>query len=581
VTKHKLDLKTAGLGEILGRRINEIQRLFHDFIGIHTLFYDADNRLLSSLENGSPYECLKGLLGELDRRRKSGDYEKIAELKLAENLVMTARTYAGGICEYEIPYLFDGVRYGYIRLLSSSSPGPEATADSADGCIKLHYIGRERVIERARRLMPILEAFLLMGARIRELEQTLQGLAALYRTGQMLTAKLDLEEVLQWILRLVAETLDVKACTIRLLNRETGRLEVRATFNLSEKYLNKGPVMAEHSGVDMAAMRGETVAIKDLTKDERVVYPREMAEEGLASLLCVGLRLREEPIGVIRAYSASPRDFSDYEVFLFEALANYAVIAIDYARRFADSLHVRQLEHEFKLAAQIQKRITPSKLPEWPGYDVAAMNIPYRQIGGDFYDVWDIPDEHLGLVIADGSGKSIPGSLLMAMTHAALRVQAMYAFRTSEIIDRTNRFICRQTEVRHFVSLFYGALNRPERVLTYTNAGHIPPVVVRKSGDIYLDTDGMVIGVEPNITYEERQMTLEPGDVLVMTTDGVTEAMSPGGELFGYERLIAVVRENQARSACEIVRSVCDACSEFTRSSAPKDDVTLCVVKIF
>jgi len=578
VALKKPNLKSMAMGEILGRRLSQIEHLFYSIIGVHSLFYNADNHLLSSVEAGSSCACLAPLLSELDKRRKENDFKIIEHLELTDEFQLTIRQYDKLINEYEIPLVIANKMYGTIRLLAKDH---ESGEESETGpCLHLKYVPSSEIITRTQRLLPILEAFLLMGSRTRELEQTLEGLGALYSAGQMLTSTYNLETVLNQILLMVAETLQVKSCTIRLFNKKTEQLEIRAVHNLSEKYLNKGPVIVKHSEVDILAMAGEAVAIKDISTDPRILYPKEMVEEGLSSTLCVGLRLSDEPIGVIRAYSERPRDFTQYDIYLLEALANYAAIAIDYARRFSDSLEVKRFEHEFKLAAEIQKRIIPARLPNPPGYDMAARNIPHRRIGGDFYDFWKMADDHIGMVIADGSGKSIPGALLMAMAHAALRVQAQYAFRTYDIIKRTNNFMCAQTEVKHFVSIFYAALNVSTRTLTYTNAGHNPPLIVNNNSVKYLEPGGMVIGVEPDTPYVERQIVLEPGDVLVMTTDGLTEAFSPEDELFGYERVIAEVRKNIDKPANEILDAVCRACLNFANSSATDDDLTLCIVKV-
>jgi len=569
------------LSDVLDRSsLSRIQRLFHQFFGIHTLFYDAAGSLLTPIEKDSPYECIRRLVERIDDLREARRYEIGEPVSLDINLVLHMRIYENNVCEYEIPFGGGLGATGYVRMFSQATEPltPGAAPDAL--CADLHFTAREDIVQRTKTIMPILEAFLLLGERIRLLEGTMDGLAALHTTGQTLTRTLDLQEVLNLIVTLVTENLGVKACALRLLNESTGNLEIRASRNLSKKYLNKGPVMAAGSQIDVQAMQGNIVVSKNLTTDPRVLYPQEMVEEGLSSILCVGLRIRDKAIGVIRAYSAEAHEFDQYDIVLFESLANYAAIAIDYAKRFADSLEKRRIEHELDLAAEIQNRLLPKSLPTYPGYDIAALNIPYKQIGGDFYDFWDIDDKHLGLVIADGSGKSVPGAMLMTLAKAAVRVQAQHVYRTAEIIDQANRFICSQTYVRHFVSLFYGALNLEARVLTCTNAGHNPPVILGSSPTRYIEASGIVLGVDPEAIYTEQQITLVPGDMLLMVTDGVTEAFGAHDEQFGYDRLIEAAKAHRDRSAAEIVQAIRDVVRRFAVSPVFDDDLTVAVIKV-
>jgi len=557
------------------RRLSEIQALFHQFIGIHTFFHDASGALLVPLEED---RGLREMLASIDEQRRTGRFSDGGEIPLANGIVMRVRNFGGRILEYEIPFATHTEYSGCVRMISKAASDVGAGGGPAEA--QLQFVPREEVIRHAAAVIPLIETFLLMGERIQVLENIVDGFSALRQTGQLLANSLNLEEVLSLIVSLVVETVGVKGCSLRLLNEETGKLEIRATKNLSAKYLEKGPVVAIGSEIDVAAMKGETVVIEDLRNDPRVLYPAEMIEEGLVSILCVGVRMRERPIGVIRAYSAQMREFSAYDLFLLEALANYAAIAIDYARRFADSLEKRRIDQEFNVAASIQKRLMPPALPRWPGYDITAVNIPHRQVGGDFYDLWDMPEENLGIIIADGSGKSVSGALLMTLAHTAVRVQAQYVYRTADIIARTNRFICSQTRQRHFVSLFYAALNRRDRILTYTNAGHTPPVILGSSGARLLEASGMVLGVEPETSYFERQVALVPGDLLIMCTDGVTEALSPNDELFGGDRLVEVVQTCRQKSAAEIIRITCEELRRFVDKPIFPDDLTLMVLKV-
>jgi serine phosphatase RsbU (regulator of sigma subunit) len=236
---------------------------------------------------------------------------------------------------------------------------------------------------------------------------------------------------------------------------------------------------------------------------------------------------------------------------------------------------------ELQVAADIQTAFLPKDIPRPAGFDLAAASIPAREVGGDFYDVFTQGDGKYALVIADVAGKGVPASLFMALSRTAVRIVSRWEKTAQSVVNGSNTIFIKDSGSTSFVSVFYAILNGDTRQLTYVNAGHNPPILRRAGGTIEeLEPTGPVIGLVDEPGYRERQVTLSPGDVLVMFTDGVTEAINRNEEMFSDERLRAVVQESHALTAAEIVSTIQRAVDSFCGNAPQFDDMTIMVLKV-
>jgi len=260
-------------------------------------------------------------------------------------------------------------------------------------------------------------------------------------------------------------------------------------------------------------------------------------------------------------------------------------------------LEKERLEADLSLAREIQQRMLPQAPPSIPGLDVAGLSIPSREVGGDLFYFLPVANGRLGITIGDVSGKSVPAALLMSNVLAALKSEARIVDKEDEILGHLNRLIVEQVEPGRFVTFFYGVVDPRERVLRYACAGHNPPLLMRASGDArWLKEAGVPLGVVPESTYVPHEIGLEPGDVIVLYSDGVTEAQGtptlpdaddrnddappPEPEFFDEARLEAVVRDARGKSAAGIVADVMQAVRSFTEGEEQSDDLTLVVVRV-
>jgi PAS domain S-box-containing protein len=236
---------------------------------------------------------------------------------------------------------------------------------------------------------------------------------------------------------------------------------------------------------------------------------------------------------------------------------------------------------ELQIAAQIQKSIMPDHAPEVFGFKLAAVSIPAREVGGDFYDFILLQDKRQGLVIADVAGKGIPAALFMALSRTIVRANAIHEVSTVDVLREANNMISEDASAGMFVTLFYGILDGKAHTLTYANAGHPPLLIFRRDCRKCLEQEvtGIALGAWDGSEYEERQVLFGHGDVALLYTDGVTEAINGKRELYGIKRLCKTITKSSHLSAKEIMRTVLDDISEFSSGQEQSDDITMIVLK--
>lgn len=241
-----------------------------------------------------------------------------------------------------------------------------------------------------------------------------------------------------------------------------------------------------------------------------------------------------------------------------------------------------RIAKELEIAHGIQQSFLPESPPEIPGIDIAGMNLPAREVGGDFFDYIPVGGGRWGIVIADVSGKGVPAALFMGLSRTLVRANAMAQLSVSETLVRANELITENDRSSMFVTVFYGVLDPGHRTLTYVSAGHNAPLMIRQGADdtILLKAAGVALGVMPEIELEEREIVLDSGDILVLYTDGVTEAINQREEEFGVARLTTLAGQYRSRTAAEIIGLIRDEVIRFSEGQPQFDDITLIVMKV-
>jgi sigma-B regulation protein RsbU (phosphoserine phosphatase) len=253
-------------------------------------------------------------------------------------------------------------------------------------------------------------------------------------------------------------------------------------------------------------------------------------------------------------------------------------------RRFmTEEVRRQRMEEELHIGRQIQLSLLPERCPQIPGWEFAALYRAAREVGGDLYDF--VPDpiqpDNLNIIVADVTGKGVPAALFMAMSRTLIRAEVANGHGPAMTVKRTNSFIVKDAHARLFLSMFYGTLNTRNGRLIFSNGGHEWPILWR-AGTGSLETlraPGFLLGVLPDIEPVEREVEMQPGDFLILYTDGVTEARNEAAELFGDERLRLIIRNSQAETAAELLHSITDSVTKFSGDISPFDDFTLVVIK--
>ncbi len=416
-----------------------------------------------------------------------------------------------------------------------------------------------------------------------QLRQKIDELTAVSNLTSMLADARDLQKVLERAVKTVAELMNAKACSIRLVDAEHDALIIKAVHNLSDRYINKGMISFSRSREYFASMESKGYDyVRDMGNDPRVQYPDEAREEGLASMLSVGMRHQGKDIGVLRVYSGEERQFNVSEITLLKAIAAAAAAAIETARLAEENRASEQLEQQINMAADVQQRMIPQKPPIVKGLDLASIYVPCYQLGGDLFDFIPLPYDNIGVVIADVSGKGVPASLIMASVRAALRAQVDNVYYLGEIMKRINIMLCRDTKPTEFVTLFYGVFDMRNNRLTYCNAGHLPAMLLRDGKVIELgsgDSGSMVLGVDEDEKFRQTFFDLRAGDTMLLYTDGLNEARNFQDQLYGRHRVLESMTRGGI-SADAVAKNVLWDLRRFVGLAPAADDITIVAAQV-
>jgi serine phosphatase RsbU (regulator of sigma subunit) len=268
------------------------------------------------------------------------------------------------------------------------------------------------------------------------------------------------------------------------------------------------------------------------------------------------------------------------ETSLVALIARQVGISLVNGAMHEEQLATRLFEEEVATARRIQQQLLPETPPTLAGWDLCASNSPSRQVGGDYHDFLPLPGTRVGIAIGDVSGKGVPAALLMSNLQAALRVRALGGHTVDRVVEDVNRQICRNTGHGSFISFFLGDLEPVDGRLSFTNAGHNAPLIVRRDGTVEpLETGGLLLGVFPEACYQRGEVRLDPGDLLAMYTDGVTEAWSPEGDMFSEDRLVETLVRHRDQGATELHDRILAEVRTFQQGRPPDDDLTLVLLK--
>jgi sigma-B regulation protein RsbU (phosphoserine phosphatase) len=261
-----------------------------------------------------------------------------------------------------------------------------------------------------------------------------------------------------------------------------------------------------------------------------------------------------------------------------ETLATEAAVAIENARLYRETLDKAKMEQEMRIAADIQRALLPEPRHDRTTCDLAAVSLPSRTVGGDFFDYLDVNESDFGFALGDVSGKGPPAALLAAVVQSNFAAQAPVSSDPADTMARINRALLRRAIDARFSTMCYGVVS-PDGSFSYCNAGQEPPLVIQRDGVRWLETGGPVVGLIPSATYEYETVALAPGDVIVIVSDGVTEARSVENDEFGRDRLLETVRHCHGLKSESVLDLLLSAVNRFAAGAPQADDITILVLR--
>ena len=408
----------------------------------------------------------------------------------------------------------------------------------------------------------------------------IKRLEALINASKILNTTLNLERLLALILDLAIKNLKAARGTIYLIDHDRKELwsKVLKGKDLVEIRLPVGTGISGH-----VAKTGKTINLKDAWKDKRFFSGFDLRTGfQTKTMLCMPMRDRKgKIIGVFQILNKHDGAFTKEDENFLEAFSVHAALAIENARLHQDIVEKERIEKELEIAGAIQRRLLPKQLPALAGYEIDAVARPSKNVGGDYYDLIMLSEGKYAFVIADVSGKGVPAALLVSTLHASLHAYIDSTPSLAQLVKRLNVVVHKNTEAERFITLFMAVLDPNDGSLTYVNAGHNFPFILRtqQSSIQPLFSTGLPLGMFDGVEFQQETVRLDPSEYLVMYTDGVTEAMNKSMDEYGEKRLRQVMIGSSDKSASVFMGGIVADVEKFVAGEPQSDDLTMLVLK--
>lgn len=416
------------------------------------------------------------------------------------------------------------------------------------------------------------------------LKRAVEELSVLNELARAIGASSNSEEIMQTIVRRSLRAVNAEQGIITLVEQKSAdpmKTLVRAMVSTSEHeqfHLTQALLGWMH-------LHKKPLVLNDPRTDEH--FRGVQWDESVRSLLCVPMMIKSELRGVLTIINKKEgKRFTEEDQRLLAIIAAQSAQVVENARLNEREKQLIIMQEELNLAAKIQANLLPKESPQVAGYDIAGRSIPAQTIGGDYFDFITIDEQRLAICLGDVSGKGLTAAMLMANVQATLRGQSLATSSPSECMRRANKLLHQSTSADKFVTLFYGVLDFTNHQLHFCNAGHDPPFLFSESPlrghrpePIRLKTGGIILAMMEEFEFAEETISLSPNSLLVIASDGITEAMNERSEQFGEARLVDVINANRTRSAEEVIEVIVTAVKLHAGGAVQSDDMTVVVVR--
>ena len=488
-------------------------------------------------------------------------------------------TKVNGTAIQELTHLHPGdrIEIGPCQIHFGREKEPDSSARVADTKAPgtVHAVPLAELVNAAQSPSN-LKAIAATGASPQRMAQFFEGME---RLGPALLAHKTMDELFQFIVDLTSDVLRSDR-TVIILRGDGGQelvpMATKQRGTLAGKEIVVSRSIARRSIEDRAA-----ILTSDAQQDERFKEQQSVIRQRINSAMCVPLWHEEEVLGVLYVDNiAAPVPYEHTDLLILTHIGHLAAVKILETKSFEELQLKRQMEEELKRAANLQQSLLPTDPLVSPPYRIAGKNIPSSDVGGDYFDFINGDAAVLTIGLGDVAGKGMPAALLMTNLHASVRAHVESEPRLPMVMARLNRSIHHAVRGDRFITLVLIAIDRKTGEVRYVNAGHNPPFLVHASGETEkLSVGGLHLGMFPEATYESAEFRMGPGDVLVLYSDGVTEARDASDDEFGEERLTAFLQKHRAMEPERLVEALIRTVHEFSNEGKPGDDVTVAVIR--
>jgi sigma-B regulation protein RsbU (phosphoserine phosphatase) len=412
--------------------------------------------------------------------------------------------------------------------------------------------------------------------------------AIVEKVSEAMTSLLELPKILNHLVETFIDDMFVDTGSVMLLTPDGSQYKVYLADGEKKQAVEDKAFKREDPLFEIIETEKRELTKFDVLEDPKYQTVSESSAadfETLHASLMIPLVYQNQVIGSMNlGEKKSGKPFNREDIELLRTLAHQGAVAIENARLFQENLEKQRMEEELNIARDLQMSMLPATCPEIQGFKIAASSTPAREVGGDFYDFIEIGDGRAGVVVADVTGKSVSGALVMSASRSVFRMLSEVEMSVSESMMRANRRLKQDVKTGMFVALLFAVLNSEDKTLTLCSAGQTQPIhLSAKTGEAMLvETEGdtFPLGILEDASYEETRLQLEPGDRVLLYTDGIVEAMNGQEEIFGFERLLDTVNRAASMSAEELLQEILGKVNEFSGDAPQHDDLTLIVMSV-
>ncbi len=411
---------------------------------------------------------------------------------------------------------------------------------------------------------------------------TVDKLRMLHEITKTISRSLDLDEVLNLVMDTLDSLIPYDAAGIYLIEFGTEEEDpyvfkskairgYKISFELIEPRLRMG-----EGFLGDVAQSGRPIISPDVSKDDRYFPAREQTRSEMVAPIVSN----DKVIGVFDLESDTLGAYSEDDLAVLQMLTSQVAIIIEKVRLHEQVVEQKRIQAQLEIAREVQLELLPSADPDTENFDVSAYVFPTEQVSGDYYDWVRVFDDQICVVVADAVGKGIPAALLMAFLRASLRSCAQIGYAPHIALSKVNSLLRDSIEDNKFITAIYGILDSTNKTFVFSNAGHNPPLLIGANGKYrYIEYGDMALGMFDDLHYHQHFIRFEPGQTMVIYTDGITEAANPNGEEYGQERLAKQVLDGIALPAKQLIKHIRKGVDDFTERRFLDDDGTIFIIK--